>query len=92
MRSDWLFPICSGSERLKDSNGKKLHPTQKPESLIHRIIVASTKKGDIVFDPFLGSGTTGAVSRKLGRKFIGIELVDKYFKLSKYRISSASTE
>ena len=86
MRSDWLFPICSGSERMKDSNGKKLHPTQKPESLIHRIIVASTKKGDLVFDPFLGSGTTGAVTRKLGRKIIGTEKDKSYFKAAKKRI------
>jgi modification methylase len=87
MRSDWLFPICSGSERMKDENGKKLHPTQKPESLLHRIIVACTKKGDIIFDPFLGTGTTGAVARKLGRKIIGTEKDKNYFKEAKKRIT-----
>ena len=87
MRSDWLFPICSGSERMKDEDGKKLHPTQKPESLLHRIIIACTKKGDLIFDPFLGSGTSGAVARKLGRKIIGSEKDETYFQAAKKRIS-----
>ena len=73
MRSDWLFPICSGPERLKDDGGRKAHPTQKPEALLHRILIASTKPGDIVLDPFFGTGTTGAVAKRLGRQFIGIE-------------------
>jgi modification methylase len=71
MRSDWLFPICSGPERLKQSCGRKTHPTQKPESLLHRIILASSHKGDVVLDPFLGSGTTAAVAKRLGRCFVG---------------------
>jgi modification methylase len=73
MRSDWLFPICTGGERLKDDDGDKLHPTQKPEALQARILMASTKPGDIVLDPFFGSGTTGAVAKRLGRHFVGIE-------------------
>jgi len=73
MRSDWLFPICSGPERLKDSTGRKAHPTQKPEALIHRILLASTSPDDVVLDPFFGTGTTGAVAKRLGRKWIGIE-------------------
>ena len=73
MRSDWLFPICSGPERLKDDGGRKAHPTQKPEALLHRVLLASTKPGDVVLDPFFGTGTTGAVAKQLGRRFIGIE-------------------
>jgi modification methylase len=73
MRSDWLFPICSGPERLKDHGGRKAHPTQKPEALLQRILLATTRPGDIVLDPFLGTGTTGAVARRLGRRFLGIE-------------------
>ena len=73
MRSDWLFPICTGGERLKDDNGDKLHPTQKPEALLARIMLASTKPGDVVLDPFFGSGTTGAVAKRLGRHFVGVE-------------------
>ena len=73
MRSDWLFPICSGPERLKDSNGRKAHPTQKPEALLHRIVLACTNPGDVILDPFFGTGTTGAVAKKLGRQWIGIE-------------------
>ncbi|MCB9993314.1 MAG: site-specific DNA-methyltransferase [Hyphomicrobiaceae bacterium] len=73
MRSDWLFPICSGAERLKNENDEKAHPTQKPEALLHRVLTATTRPGDVVLDPFFGTGTTGAVARKLGRHFIGIE-------------------
>jgi len=85
MRSDWLFPICSGKERLKQ-RGKKIHSTQKPEALLHRIILATTNKGDIIFDPFLGTGTTAVVAKKLGRNFCGIEKDKKYFKVASERI------
>ena len=73
MRSDWFLPICNGNERLKDESGKKIHPTQKPESLLHRVILSSSKEGDTVLDPFFGTGTTGAVAKRLGRKYLGIE-------------------
>src|SRR5256885_980374 len=73
MRSDWLFPICSGPERLKDGEGRKAHPTQKPEALLSRILLASTNPGDLVLDPFFGTGTTGAAARRLGRRWLGIE-------------------
>tara|TARA_B100000963_G_scaffold216489_1_gene188801 strand:- start:6928 stop:8001 length:1074 start_codon:yes stop_codon:yes gene_type:complete len=85
MRSDWKFPICNGKERLK-KNGKKIHSTQKPESLIHRVILATTNKGDMIFDPFLGTGTTAVVSKKLGRNYYGIEKDKKYFVAAKDRI------
>ena len=86
MRSDWTFPICSGKERLK-KNGKKVHSTQKPEILLHRIILATTNKGDSILDPFLGTGTTAVVAKKLGRKFFGIEKDKKYFKAASERIN-----
>ena len=73
MRSDWNLPICNGKERLKDEDGVKIHPTQKPESLISRILLASTNVNDTILDPFFGTGTTGAVAKKLNRNFIGIE-------------------
>ena len=77
MRSDWLLPLCGGSERLKqiDQDGKlkKAHPTQKPEALLHRVVLAASKPGDVILDPFFGTGTTGAVAKRLGRHFIGIE-------------------
>ena len=85
MRSDWLLPICSGKERIK-KNGKKIHSTQKPESLLHRIILASTNKGDTIFDPFLGTGTTAVVAKKLGRAYFGIEQNKNYFISAKRRI------
>ena len=85
MRSDWTLPICNGSERIK-RNGKKVHPTQKPESLLHRVLLASTNKGDFVFDPFLGTGTTAVVAKKLGRNYFGIEREKKYFKTAKQRL------
>ncbi len=85
MRSDWLIPICSGKERIK-KNGKKIHSTQKPESLLHRIILASTNKGDTIFDPFLGTGTTAVVAKKLGRAYFGIEQNKNYFLSAKKRI------
>ena len=73
MRSDWVLPICGGQERAKDEDGVKAHPTQKPEALLYRILLACTKPGDVVLDPFFGTGTTGAVARRLGRRWIGIE-------------------
>ncbi|KAB2919511.1 MAG: site-specific DNA-methyltransferase [Hyphomicrobiaceae bacterium] len=73
MRSDWLFPICSGPERLKDGKGRKAHPTQKPEALLHRLLLATTNPGEVVLDPFFGTGTTGTVAKRLGRRWIGIE-------------------
>ena len=86
MRSDWMLPICNGKERLK-KNGKKVHSTQKPESLLHRIILATTNKGDAVFDPFLGTGTTMVVAKKLGRNYFGIEQDKNYFEAANVRIS-----
>lgn len=88
MRSDWLLPICNGNERLKDENGDKAHPTQKPESLLHRVIIGSTNKGDVILDPFFGTGTTGAVAKKLGRNFIGIEREEAYRKVAQKRINA----
>ncbi|URD61707.1 site-specific DNA-methyltransferase [Sphingomonas sp. KRR8] len=88
MRSDWLLPICSGSERLKDDDGHKAHPTQKPESLLYRVMLACTKPGDTVLDPFFGTGTTGAVARRLGRKWIGIEREDSYVAVARERIAA----
>lgn len=88
MRSDWLFPICTGGERLKDENGDKLHPTQKPEALLARIMMSSTKPGDVVLDPFFGSGTTGAVAKRLGRHFVGIDREDKYIEAAYERIAA----
>ena len=87
MRSDWLFPICSGPERLKQ-DGKKVHPTQKPEGLLHRVLLASSKPGDTVLDPFFGTGTTGAVARRLGRRWIGIEQQDDYIEAARERIAA----
>ena len=87
MRSDWEFPICTGSERIKDEKGDKTHPTQKPESLLYRILIASTKPGDVVLDPFFGSGTTGAAAKYLGRHYIGIERDTTYIAAAKKRIA-----
>jgi modification methylase len=87
MRSDWVLPICTGHERLKDGNGDKAHPTQKPEALLHRVLVATTNPGDVVLDPFFGTGTTGAVAKMLGRDWIGIE---REAALSRSRLKSAS--
>ncbi len=88
MRSDWLFPICSGSERLKDEHGEKAHPTQKPEALLHRLLIGSSNPGDVILDPFFGSGTTGAVAKRLGRHFIGIEREEAYRKVAAKRIGN----
>jgi len=87
MRSDWLLPICNGGERLKNDDGKKAHPTQKPEALLHRVVLASSRVGDVILDPFFGSGTTGAVAKQLGRDFIGIERDPDYIELAKKRIA-----
>jgi modification methylase len=87
MRSDWLFPLCGGPERLK-KDGQKAHPTQKPEALLHRVLLASSKPGEVVLDPFFGTGTTGAVARRLGRHFIGIERDRGYAALAKSRIAA----
>ncbi|HRK98789.1 MAG TPA: site-specific DNA-methyltransferase [Alphaproteobacteria bacterium] len=89
MRSDWTIPICNGGERIKTDDGEKGHATQKPEALLYRVLTATTQPGDIVLDPFFGSGTTGAVAKKLGRKFIGIDREDSYIKLAKKRIAAA---
>lgn len=88
MRSDWLFPICNGGERLKDADGNKIHPTQKPEALLHRVIMSASKPGDIILDPFFGSGTTGAVAKRLGRNFVGIDREDKYIAAALARIDA----
>ena len=87
MRSNWNLPICSGSERLK-KNGKKIHSTQKPESLLHRILLATSNKNDLVLDPFLGSGTSAAVAKKLGRNYFGIEKEKNYFKAAEERLKA----
>jgi modification methylase len=88
MRSDWLFPICSGPERLKDDGGRKAHPTQKPEALLARVILATTHVGDVVLDPFFGTGTTGAVAKRLGRQYVGIERDPDYAKAARERIGA----
>ncbi len=87
MRSDWTLPICNGNERIK-VNGQKGHSTQKPEALLHRVIMSSTNPGDVILDPFFGSGTTGAVAKRLGRKYIGIEREDKYISMATDRIKA----
>jgi modification methylase len=86
MRSDWVLPICTGHERLKDADGGKAHPTQKPEGLLHRILVATTNPGDVVLDPFFGTGTTGAVAKMLGRDWIGIEREAAYREVAMERL------
>ena len=92
MRSDWLLPICNGGERIKNKkDGKKVHPTQKPESLLHRVILSSTEPGDVVLDPFFGTGTTGAVAKKLGRNYIGVERDKDYLTVAKKRISQITS-
>ena len=90
MRSDWTLPICSGNERVKKL-GKTLHPTQKPESLLNRIIISSTKKGDTILDPFFGTGSTGVVAKRLGRIIIGIEQNKEYMKYAKNRLKNTKT-
>jgi modification methylase len=87
MRSDWLIPLCTGAERLK-VNGEKAHPTQKPEALLARVILAASKPGDLVLDPFFGSGTSGAVAKRLGRDYIGIEQDRGYIDIAKARLAA----
>ena len=88
MRSDWTLPICSGGERLKNEDGNKAHPTQKPESLLYRVLMASTQRGETILDPFFGSGTTGAVAKKLGRHFIGMDESSEYIAHAQNRIDA----
>lgn len=90
MRSIWELPICTGKERLKNEDGEKLHPTQKPEALLYRILLASTKPGDVVLDPFFGTGTTGAVAKKLGRHYVGIERDPSYVEGARERLNNIS--
>src|SRR5437016_5358664 len=89
VRSDWTIPLCTGEERLKGRDGKKLHPTQKPEALLARVILSSSRPGDLVLDPFSGTGTTGATAKRLGRQFIGIERDSAYAAAAEARISQA---
>ena len=88
MRSDWLIPICSGPERLRDDGGRKAHPTQKPEALLRRVIMATTKPGDLVLDPFFGTGTTGAAAKSLGRRYLGIERDADYVAAAQERLAA----
>lgn len=88
VRSDWYLPLCTGGERLKDEKGDKVHPTQKPEALLARILLSSSNPGDVVLDPFFGSGTTGAVAKRLGRHYIGIERDSAYAKAAEARIAA----
>ena len=90
VRSDWLIPLCTGGERLKDGDGRKAHPTQKPEALLARVMMAATKPGDVVLDPFFGTGTTGAVAKKLGRRYIGIERDGDYIAAAQARIAAVT--
>ena len=86
MRSDWTLPLCTGEERIKGSDGAKAHPTQKPEALLYRVILTSTRPGDVILDPFFGVGTTGAAAKRLGRRFIGIERESEYIAHARERI------
>ena len=90
MRSDWLLPICTGSERLKDAAGAKIHPTQKPEALLHRVILAASRPGDVVLDPFFGTGTTGVVAKRLGRHFVGVERHPPYVAAALERLEATA--
>lgn len=90
VRSDWYMPICTGAERLKDANGRKVHPTQKPEMLLQRILLSASKPGDLVLDPFFGSGTTGAAAKRLGRHFIGLERDKTYIAAAHKRIAAVT--
>src|SRR4051812_11936452 len=87
MRSDWFFPLCTGEERLKDESGRKVHPTQKPESLLARVLLSASNPGDVILDPFFGTGTTGAVAKRLGRRFIGLERDGTYADAARRRIA-----
>src|SRR6201997_3289514 len=90
VRSDWTLPLCTGEERLKQADGGKLHPTQKPEALVARVILAASRPGDVVLDPFFGTGTTGAVAKRLGRSFIGLEREKSYARAAEKRIAAAT--
>ncbi len=90
MRSDWTLPICTGAERLKDEAGRKLHPTQKPEALLQRVVLATTNAGDLVLDPFFGTGATGAAAKRLGRHYLGIERDPRYAAAAKARLKEVS--
>jgi modification methylase len=87
MRSDWTLPLCTGEERIKGADGHKAHPTQKPEALLYRVILSTTKPGDVILDPFFGVGTTGAAAKRLGRRFVGIERETDYIEHAKARIA-----
>ena len=87
MRSDWTIPLCTGEERIKGADGNKAHPTKKPEALLYRVIMSTTKPGDVILDPFFGVGTTGAAAKRLGRKFVGIEREAEYIAHAKERIA-----
>ena len=87
MRSDWTLPLCTGEERIKGDDGRKAHPTQKPEALLHRVLLASTRPGDVVLDPFFGTGTTGAAAKRLGRRFIGVEREAAYVEVARRRLA-----
>src|SRR5438477_4758271 len=88
VRSDWMLALCTGEERLKDKHGKKLHPTQKPEALLARVILSSSRPDDLVLDPFCGTGTTGAVAKRLDRRFIGVEREAEYALAAQRRIAA----
>jgi modification methylase len=90
VRSDWFFPICTGSERLKDGSGRKVHPTQKPEALLGRIILGTSHPKDVILDPFFGTGTTGAVAKRLGRCFIGVERDEGYARAAEARLAAVT--
>jgi len=90
MRSDWYLPLCTGEERLKDADGAKVHPTQKPEALLARVLLSASNPGDVVLDPFFGTGTTGAVAKALGRRFIGLEREAVYAKAARERIAAVT--
>ncbi|MEO1200479.1 MAG: site-specific DNA-methyltransferase [Pseudomonadota bacterium] len=90
MRSDWTLPLCTGGERLKDDDGNKAHPTQKPEALLARVLLTASQRDDLVLDPFLGSGTTGAVAKRLGRRFVGVDRDHGYAALAQARIDAVT--
>ena len=92
MRSDWSLSLCTGFERLKNATGSKVHPTQKPESLLYRVILASSDVNDVIFDPFSGTGTTAAVAKKMGRKYIACEMDKEYWQASTQRLAAISSE
>src|SRR5215470_4185606 len=90
VRSDWTIPLCTGEERLKNASGKKLHPTQKPEALLARVLLSASRPDDLVIDPFCGTGTTGAVAKRLGRRFVGFERDEGYAEAARKRIAATA--